>query len=226
MDNFDEYTFENYEILENGIPQNKRPPRTYQLWQLLIMLITVFLIMILASLIMCVSTKECRISIPTIHVMLTSPKTAPYMVVGLTSGLYVFFITCIALYVKTDNKFVLIGGLGVYASIAAILIVFPFTGWDENWAILLFIGAYLTWMIVIALALRKTYAERLKALQIVTIVIYAGCGIVYAVLKFVPVINKQIGVLVVDVIGTFAIIGYMSICLALVWNVKVTISPK
>ena len=220
----DEYDFDNFEILENGVAQNKHPSRTFPLWKFLVMLVTVFVVMVLTSFVICIGSSQCRQAVPTVHVLLTSPLTAPYMILGLSAGLYVFFITCLALYVKTESKLIIFTGIGVYGSVGAILVVFPFTGWDRNWAIFGFIVAYMVWMCAVARAFYRTYEDALKRLQFVAIVVYAACGLVYTVLKLVPR-DTRIGLLVVEVVGAIMVIGYMAVCLAFVWGVKITVSP-
>lgn len=220
----DEFDFEEFGILDHGEPQNVREPRTFPLWKFLVALVSIFVIMVMASLVICVSNSECRAAVPTAHTLLSSPMTAPYMILGLSSGLYVFFITCLALYVKTDNKLVVGLGALVYASIGGILVVFPFTGWNRNYAIFGFIAAFMAWMCAVANAFRHTYADKLRRLHFVAIVFYAASSLVYVVLKFVP--STSIGVMVVQITGALSIVGFMAVCLAYVWDVKITVSPK
>jgi len=220
--------FEDFQTLENGILQDTIPDRQYPLWKFLVLLISVFFIMILTSFVVCASNKQCRRNVPTVHSLLSSPISAPFMLLALSSGLYVFFITCMALYVKTNNKLVVLTGMSVYGSVGCILVLFPFTGFDRNWAIIIFIITFLVWMISVSYVCRKTYRDKLRKIANVLIVLYALSGIVYIVLKLLDskTIGRNTGILVVEIFGTLMVLGFMAFCLVFVWSVKITVSSK
>jgi len=220
--------FDDFHTLERGILQDTIPSQVYPLWKFLILLVSVFFIMILTSFVVCMTNKQCRRNVPTVHSLLSSPISAPYMLLALSSGIYVFFITSMALYVKTNNKLVVITGIAVYASLGCILIVFPFAGWDRNWAIFIFVVTFFLWMISVSYISRKTYRNKLHKLGNVLIGLYTLSSIVYIVLKLLnsKTVGRDTGLLVVEVTGTIGILGFMSFCLAFVWKVKITVSPK
>jgi len=219
--------FTNFEILEDGIIQDRIPEKTWSLWSFMILLASVFFSMLIASFIICLVNTECRTSVPTIHVLLSSKLTGPFAFMALSASTYLYFILCFALYHKTNNKFLIATSLAVYASIAAILVVFPFTGWDNNWGIFLFIVVFLFWMVNVAASLRHTYRSVLQRIQVTTIVVYTLCSITYIVLKILKhTLDINVGLLVVEMVGTVAIIVYMFICLLFVKSVKITVHPR
>ena len=220
--------FEDLDTLEKGILQDTLPSQEYPLWKFLVLLVSCFFIMMLTSFIVCIANSQCRRNVPTVHSLLSSQISGPYMLLALSSGLYVFFITSLALYVKTNNKMVVVTGIGVYISVGIMLVVFPFTGWDRNWAIVIFIIALLLWMVNVSAACRKTRRQKLRKLGNLLIILYILSSFVYLVLKLLDpkTIGKNTGILVVEVTGTIAMLGFMSFCLAFVWRVRIIISPK
>jgi len=217
-----------FQILEEGVIQDHVPAKSWSLWNFTILLVSVFFSMILASFIICLVNKECRAAVPTVHVLLSSPLTAPYAILALSSCTYVFFITCFALYHKTNNKMLMLTSVAVYVSIGCILVIFPFTGWANNWGIFFFIIAFFVWMCNVSFALRFTYRIILRRFEIGTIILYALSSLVYTLLKIiqhsVPV-DLDVGMLVVEITGTIAMIIYMFICLVYVRNVTITVHP-
>lgn len=220
-----------FQILEDGVIQDHVPAKTWSLWHFTILLISVFFSMTLASFIICLVNKECREAVPTVHVLLTSPITGPFAVMGLSAGTYVFFITCFALYHKTNNRMLSVTTIGVYVSLGCIFIVFPFTGWANNWGIFVFIVAFFLWMCNVSFAMRFTYRVVLRRFEVATIVVYTLSSLVYMGLQIAQATVKgvrldlSVGMLVVQVTGTIAIVVYMFICLVYVRSVKITVHP-
>lgn len=217
--------FESFLEYEEGLEQSRLEPLTYPLWQFLVLLVAVFCAMLLASIFTCVANTECRQSVPTVHVLLTSKISGPFMVMGLSAGIYVFLMISVALYTKRRNKVILAATITVNASIGMILVVFPFTGWDDNWAVLVFIVAFFFWMFTATFSFRDTYKKRaLRRVQIGLIVVYLLCAIVYTVLKFVP--NTNIGLLVTEIVCGTSIIAHLAICVAMAWSVTISSSTQ
>ena len=223
------YNLENLEELHEGIVSNQVYPKEYTVLRLLMILISVFFAMITSSLVVCMLNNECKANVPTIQSLLSSQISAPYMYLGLTAALYVFFITCLAMYIKTNNMFVVVTGLGVYVGVGVILFIFPFVGWKKNWAVVIFICMYLLWMSVVMYSCRKSYRRKLKLLGFCCILGYVGSSIGYIVFKTLqPTTAKhtEIGILVSEIIGAFAVIGFMSFAITYVKDVKITITPQ
>ena len=218
--------FDNFDILDEGILREKIPNQEYPLWKFLVLLVSVFVIMVLTSFVVCISSSTCRRNVPTVHSLLGSPISGPYMLLALSSGIYVFFITSLALHFITNNKIVVITAVGVYVSIGCMLVVFPFTGWSRNWAIVIFIITFLLWMLSITWSTRKSYNHKTRKLGIGLVVVYTLSSFVYLVLKLLDprVVGKDTGILVVELVGLFSVMGFMAVCLSYVWKVKITIS--
>lgn len=205
-------------MLDESLISNAVPLVVFSARKIIIFTIVAFLITMTMSFTICMTNTNCKNNIPTVYTLLESPLSAPYMYSALGCALFIFVVTCVLLYAKTQMWIIFLSGWIVGGSIGVILFVFPFTGWNGNWAILIFNAAFLLWMAVASFITR----ERRYKLKLFLVVLFALATTVHMVLKFVDihVPNINVGVLVVEIIGAISIVVFFTITIGDIWDEK------
>lgn len=218
---------ENYQELVDGVLQNRARPKSFKIWRFLILMCIFFFFAFSASVILCISNGACSKYVPTVYVLLQSKISSPYMLLAMTCGLLTFSSTSFAMFITVDNIFVMFAGAIVYASVAVILFVYPFVGWDATWAIAIFIVAFLIWMGVILFTTRNTSKTSIRAFGITCSILYVISSVAYIILKAVNIENKSIeyGLLGMEVLGIASVVGFMAFAILFSWNVTVVFNP-
>jgi len=198
-----------------------------RLWKLIVILIIIISVLFFTSLIICVTNNQCRNHIPTINNMLNSTFVTPYVVSGMNAALGLHLVTTSGLYYMTAPKFPYWGYLqlffaaAIYLSVIITMMVFPFTGWQVNWANVSIIMSLLLWMIVVLVSLFRYYRTRTSSKQRlvkfngILCLLYFLCALIYIVLRAVPdldIVPRDDGLLVVEIVGGLAFFGFMILC--------------
>jgi hypothetical protein len=205
------------EDVENGLLQNRSisnaPALQFALWKLPVALLVVFSIMTLASAIACSRDLVCRQGLPTIHNMLNGSLSGPFMVTAFNFAVGAHVATTAGVYARAVPHsyhwaWIQVGcSIGLYATIAIVLLVFPATTWRDDWANLAAIAALCFWMTSVQRALQKTDSKRVLRWSLLLLILFILSSICYIVLRMVPaaayyagVHGKETGILVSEVI--------------------------
>lgn len=198
-----------------------------KLWKLVVVLIIIIVILFFTSLIICVTNDQCRNHIPTVNNMLNSTFTTPFVVSGMNAALGLHLVTATGLYYLTESKFPywsylqLFFAAAIYLSIIVTMMVFPFTGWQINWANVGIIVSLWLWMLIVLVSLFRHYRARTSPKQSlvkwngVALLFFVVCSFIYLVLRGIPqldVIPKDDGILVVEIVGGISFFAFMILC--------------
>ncbi len=216
---------ENYEEFNQGLLQNMLYPWEFKLWKLLATLVIPFFVMMLMSFIVCMSDTKCRTSIPTINTLLSSPVSSTFINLALFLGLCIFFVTSMTIWKKTNRYSVAVTSELVLLSVGVILFVFPFTGWKEDGAIIGFIVTFLIWMIYVVLAMKSAKKKLMFKITLSCTIMFIVTSIIYITLSSITTVvpHKDVGVLVVEIVGGISIFVFMAACILFVAKTQVVI---
>lgn len=202
--------------------------KTFKVGKILIGLIVLVAVLFFTSIMLCVTNDECRSNIPTISNMLNDTFTTPFVVSGMNAGLGLHLITSWCLYSMTCVHVYLWSMLqaffavAVYFSIIVTMFVFPFTGWELNWANLTVIFSLILWMASVMLCLYRYYGRKMQGRRgllrwnVVFFVVFLLCSIVYIALRSVgslAMVRKDDGLLVVEIVGGLSFFMFMILML-------------
>lgn len=184
--------------------------------------------------IVCGTDVQCRNHVPTVHNMLNSTTTAPYITVAFCFALFIHLILSAFIYIDCRKRayywcaLQLVCAVLMYVCMFVTLFVLPATGWTNNWAnipVLVFIAL---WMLCSNVALsRARTRRRCIGTQIALDALFGCCALIYIVVRAVPTLeipNKDAGILVVEVVGGLAVLAYLCLCIYQVRNAGMTMS--
>lgn len=202
--------------------------KTFKVGKVLVALIALIVVLFFTSMMLCVTNDECRNKIPTLSNMLNSTFTTPFVVSGMNAGLGLHMITTWCLYSMTSVHVYLWSmlqvflAIAVYFSVIVTMFVFPFTGWEANWANLAVIFSLVLWMVSVMLCLYRFYGRKLQGHRgllrwnVVFFALFAMCTIVYIALRSVGslgIVPKDDGLLVVEIVGGLSFFAFMVLML-------------
>lgn len=204
---------------DEGTQQSKG----YALWKVMLVLIGLACFLFMSSAILCGINVECRNHIPTLHNLMNSTFSTPFVVSGMNAVLGLHFISSVSLYQLTEARTrywsLLQVGLAccIYLSTIITLFVFPFTGWEMDWANLSIIISTMLWQSVVVLCLWRHYAvhasrRTLLKWSIACIVLYASCSLIYIVLRGVQTLSlvaRDDGMMVVEIVAGLSFLLFM-----------------
>lgn len=211
---------------------------TTKLWRLLAVLILIMVVLFITSMILCFTNDQCRNHIPTVSNMLNSTFSAPYLTSGMNAALGLHLITSTGIYYMTEhNAFLwsylqIFFALSMYLCVIITLLVYPFTGWETNWANLSIILTTIMWMTCVAVALWRHYnrkmswKQRLVRWNVMFLVLFLLCSIVYIVLRSVHmhIVPKDDGILVVEIMGGISFFFFMILCVVHIAGLQISIN--
>lgn len=198
-----------------------------KLWRLVLVLIIIIVVLFFTSLIICVTNDQCRNHIPTVNNMLNSTFTTPFVVSGMNAALGLHLVTSAGLYYLTEAKFPywsylqIFFAAAIYLCIIVTMMVFPFTGWQINWANVSIIVSIWLWLLIVLVSLFRHYQSRTSPKQRlvkwngVALLLFFICSLIYIVLRGVPhmgIVPRDDGILVVEIVGGIAFFCFMILC--------------
>jgi len=208
---------------------------TIPLWRIVVSIFGLIIILLLSTAIVCGTNAVCRSNIPTLGALLDSPLIAPFIVTAMNSVLSLHLFVSMGIYYMTENngyivaRVQMVSSILVYVSIVVTLFVFPFTSWDRNWANMTIIVALAFWMLNVILCLRKHYKykanakRRLVNVQIGICVLYVLLSIAYVILRALPLSGY---LFFVEVGSGLSILTFLTICIAHLWSMSITIDVE
>lgn len=224
---------EDFEVLDHSHNEN-----SFKVGKLLIGLIILIGVLFFTSMMLCVTNDQCRNKIPTISNMLNSTFTTPFVVSGMNAGLGLHLVTTTCLYSMT-RVYVMIWAtlqlflaFAIYFSVIITMMVFPFTGWESNWANLSVILSITMWMAAVMLCLYRFYGRKLDRKRgllrwnVVLLVLFILCTIVYITLRSVGsmgIVPRDDGILVVEIVGGMSFFIFMSLLLVHIGSLEIQI---
>lgn len=219
--------------MQEGLLLETIPPsRPVPLWKIYVILSSMILAFFAGSAIICGSDVQCRNHIPTVGNMLNSTMIAPFLITGFNAAIGIHFITVVGIYNVAMHKALYwallqsFAAIMVYASTVATLFVLPFTGWSNNWANVFILVNILVWMIVAQIALAQGLRHRRMWPFVSMTILFFLCLIPYVVVRAVPDIplpNKDVGLLVCEMIGGLSLGFFVLACILHVWNVQIKV---
>lgn len=210
---------------------------TTKLWRMLAVLLVIVIILFFTSMILCFTNNQCRNHIPTVSNMLNSTFSAPFITSGMNAALGIHLITASGIYYMTEyNAFLwswmqMFMACGMYLSIIITMFVFPFTGWETNWANLSIIITAALWMVCAIVALWRYYNRKISRKQklvrwnFALFVVFLLCAISYIVVRAVPldIVPKDDGILVIEIIGGISFFCFMILCVIHIASLQISI---
>jgi hypothetical protein len=199
-----------------------------QTWKVFVFLFALIAFLIIASAIICGTDSKCTHNIPTVKNMLNSTMSTPFIVSGLNAALGVHLVTSTFLYWTTTVKapywssLQMISAIIMYATCIITLFVLPFTSWQNNWANVATLVALVFWMVFVQISLKR---NRKSVVVLFTVMLlYMVCVLIYIIVRAVPDIppeGRDVGILVVELIGGLAITAFMFVCITHIYNMKI-----
>jgi|GWRWMinimDraft_12_1066020.scaffolds.fasta_scaffold13884_3 hypothetical protein len=198
-----------------------------KVWKLQLVLLILFIVFFVGSIILCGISNTCRGHIPTINNMLNSVFTIPYIMCALNTMIGIHFITVIAIYYKTQissyywSRLQIFMAMVVYLCTGITLFVYPFTGWDANWANVSILATYVLWELICMMALWRCERSHHVGLMLSFTVFYILNLIVYIVLRAIPN-NFDVGILVAELLMGLSVLGFLALCVLQVFSMKIS----
>ena len=210
---------------------------TTKLWRMLAVLLFIMVALFFTSMILCFTNDHCRNHIPTVSNMLNSTFSAPFITSGMNAALGIHLITSAGIYYMTEHKAFLWSWMqmfmacGMYLCVIITMLVFPFTGWETNWANLAIIITTILWMTCVVVALWRYYnrkmsgKKRLVRWNVAFLVLFLLCSIIYIVLRSVhmSVVPKDDGIVVVEIVGGISFFLFMILCVIHIAGLQISI---
>lgn len=209
-----------------------------KLWRLLALLVMVICMLCLTSIIICATNNQCRNHIPTVSNMLNSTLVAPFITGGLYGTLGLHLVIASGFYYMLHQQhpywsyLQLFFADTIYLSVIITMLVYPFTGWQMNWAIVTILVTVALWMLIVLLSLIRYYQRRTSAKQRlvkfngILCLLYIVCSIIYIVLRGIPdlgIIPRDDGILVVEIIGGLSFFLFMILCVIHIGGLEIQI---
>lgn len=186
--------------------------------------------LILSSVVVCGVNATCRNHIPTVSNMLSSTFAAPYLMGGLVIAFvfHAFIVWCLYHACNTKSYYwsnlQMFSAYLIYFTCIVTLYVLPFTsGWPDNWANVSILAALCFWMVVTIVSIWRGIPLRPIMWNVIMWLIYTSCVIVYIAVRAVslPMINKDVGLLVSEIIGGLALVGFMVATISHIWDMSI-----
>lgn len=208
--------------------EDSRTSDWIKVWKILATIATFGIIAILTGIIICTISDDCRNHIPTMSNMLNATITSPYVVFGMTSGMFVHGGTVFCLFGMTkDHVWIWSWAQVIFAGLTCIcllitMFVFPFTGWERNWANVSVILCVILWMITIMVCLYRYYRRKIQRKRVTLrfllffFSLFVACVIVYVVLRSIGslhIVPKDDGILVVELVGGISFFLFEALCI-------------
>jgi len=201
-----------------------------QTWKVFLCLFGLIAFLIGASAIICGTDAKCKHNIPTVQNMLNSTFATPFIVSGLNAALGVHLLTSTFLYFTTSVKspywstLQIMCAIIMYATCIITLFVLPFTGWPNNWANIATLVMLALWMFVVQVSLKRN-RKPVVVLFSVTM-LYCVCVLIYIVVRAAPDIppaGRDVGILVVELMGALAVTVFMCVCITHIYRMSIHI---
>lgn len=135
----------------------------FYIWKIMCVLLVAMVFILLTAAIVCGTNGHCAHHIPTIHNMLNSPLTAPFVTTSINIIQFVHILLSLALYYMCCrnapyyNILQLIVSAIFHASLLLTLFLVTFLGWNRNWANVVSIGIWIIWMTLALKCLKRYY---------------------------------------------------------------------
>lgn len=200
-----------------------------KVWILQLVLLVLFILFFIGSIALCGISNTCRGHIPTLNNMLNSVVAVPYIMCALNTMIGIHFITVLALFYKTNassyywSRLQVIMAMIVYLCTAITLFVYPYTGWESNWANISISFTYLLWEIICMRAIWRCEKKPLHVgWMLLSTLFYALNLIVYIVLRAIPN-NLDIGILVTELLMGCSVLIFMGLCILQVFQMEISL---
>lgn len=199
-------------------------------WRIFLGIALIMTLLLLGSITVCATNSTCLNHIPTAANMLNSTFTMPFIVSGVNAALGFHLLTSSCLYyacsIKSPywSKIQMFSALLVYFTCIVTLFVLPFTtGWPSNWANITILCALSLWMMTASVSIKRGLKGRPLKWNIVSWIFFCMCVIIYIVIRAVPlpVINKDAGLLTMEILGFLSFVGFMLACLDHIWKMSI-----
>lgn len=201
-----------------------------QTWKVFIFLFGLIAFLVGASAIICGTDEKCMNNIPTVRNMLNSTFATPFIVSGLNAALGVHLVTSTFLYYTTLVKspywsfLQFVFAIIMYTTCIVTLFVLPFTGWMNNWANISILVALILWMLCVQVSLKRN--RKPIVILFSTMMLLAVCILIYIVVRAVPDIpepGRDVGILVVELIGALSVTVFMCVCITHIYSMSIHI---
>lgn len=228
---------ESFEVLSGD---ERDTTKSFKVGKVLVGLIVLMVVLFFTSMMLCVTNDQCRNNIPTLSNMLNSTFTTPFVVSGMNAGLGLHLISSWCLFSMTSvhvyiwSMLQVFLAVALYFSVIITMLVFPFTGWESNWANVTVILSLILWMLSVMLCLYRFYGRRLQGRRgllrwnVFLFVLFFSCALVYIVLRSVGslgIVPKDDGILVVEIVGGLSFFAFMVLLLVHIGGMTVHLSP-
>lgn len=206
------------------------PASLIKLWKIFLVLFGLIVFLFISSAIICGTDAKCVNYIPTVKNMLNSTFATPFIVSGLDAALGVHFITSTFLYFSTSIRapywslLQILSAVLTYATCIITLFVLPFSGWANNWANVATLVMLVLWMAFAQISLKRN--RHSIGLLLGCMMLYIVCVIIYIVVRAVPDIplaGRDIGILVVEIMGGLALVVFVCICISHIYRMSIKI---
>lgn len=214
-----------------GFDTNRlHPAAGFKTWKIFAVFFGLIVFMVGASAIICGTDAKCTNNIPTVKNMLNSTFATPFIVSGFNAAIGVHLITSTFLYFTTVVKspywsFLQIAfAVLVYTTCILTLFVLPFTSWQNNWANVSTLVALILWMMCTQVSLKRNRKPVVALFS--AMMLFAVCILIYIVVRAVPDIpleGRDVGILVVTLMGTIALTVFMCVCITHIYNMSIHI---
>lgn len=202
----------------------------FRLWELHLVLVLLLVFLFCGSAIVCGVDDACRNHIPTVANMLQSPLAAPFIITGFNAALLVHALVVVGIVVVASRRATYwcalqaVLAFSVYGALILTLFVLPFTGWANNWTNVVVLVAIGLWMVVAQVALMRGLRQVNMVPLVVSALVYWLCLIPYIVVRaisWMPLLNRDVGMLVCQVVGAVTLGVYVALCLMRVAHVGI-----
>lgn len=195
------------------------------LWQILLGCLLLVIFAFVGSAIVCGTDAACTNHLPTVANMLNSTMALPFVVTGFNTGFAIYFLIVFAIASVTRVKAPYWAIIQSFLSIIVFVCVFftlalsTYVRWKYNWANISILVSLAVWMLAAQIALRRGLRET-RRWSFTIMYLYCVCILIYIVVRAVPTLpipNKDIGILVCEIVGGLSVALYIFVCF---WHVK------
>lgn len=222
-------TIDTDEFLLDVEDDSKREIRIY-LFRLIFILVVIVGCFFGFSAILCFAKDECKNNVPSLHNMLNSSFSAPFIVTALNTVLSIHGILIVALYGKTHfksyygSRLQIIAAILLYILIAITLFVFPYMP-TVNYASILIILGIAVWKVAILITLKNYYKGHLQPKYLfpsgLMFGVYVLSSAVYVGLKYS--FQNELGIMIVELICGFSVFAFLILIMYHVGNISIVI---
>lgn len=200
------------------------------LFRLIFVLVLIVASFFTFSAILCFAKDECKNNVPSLHNMLNSMFSAPFIVTALNTVLSIHGILVVALYGKTHfksyygSRLQIISAILLYILIAITLFVFPYMP-SINYASILIILGLAMWQVAVLITLKNYYQGHLRPKYMfpsgLMFGVYVLSACVYVGLKFS--FQNELGIMIVELICGFSVFSFLILLMYHVGNINIVI---